>query len=61
MKADITELSNQQIIRLLRVIVNLPNGPRRDRFFRYLVSTNAPLVICGLPKLPNARSCGGLG
>lgn len=43
-------LSLTQIRRLLRVITRLPQGPRRERYFRYLMRSNAPAVIfavCG--------------
>ncbi len=41
-------LTVSQIRRLLAAIVRLPQGPRRDRFFRFLMRSNAPAVILEL-------------
>lgn len=41
-------LTKQQIRRLLQCIVTLPCGPRRDRFFRYFMRSNAPALIAKL-------------
>lgn len=38
-------LTLTQIRRLLSVISRLPQGPRRERYFRYLMRSNAPAVI----------------
>lgn len=46
--SDCPSLTVSQIRRLLAVIVRLPKGPRRDRYFGFLMRSNAPAVILGI-------------